>query len=101
MDHRYFARIPLQLGVELNNMDGLIGCFNTCDISIEGVGIQGNFTGQKTNKFIKVKFTDPQFKDVHEAKAQVVYSSVMKMGLIFTQHQSFVDQLRKNLIAVA
>lgn len=99
MEHRYYTRLPLQLEIELSNVDGLIGYFKTCDLSQEGVGIQGNFVSQKINTLIRVKFIDPRLKQVQEAKGQVVYRSVMKMGLIFTEDQSFVSDLKKNLVA--
>ncbi len=101
MEHRYLTRFPFSLDIELSNCDGLIGFFKTCDISGEGVGIEGNFIEMKINKLVTVKIIDPRLEQTYVAKGQVVYSSVMKMGIIFTRYQNFVDELSRKQTAVA
>lgn len=101
MEHRYLTRFPFSLDVELSSGDGLIGYFKTCDISGEGIGIEGNFVEMEINKMVTVKIIDSRLEQNYEAKAQVVYSSVMKMGLIFTHYQAFVESLSREQMAVA
>ena len=103
VEHRYSARKPMNLPVEVFHHKQSLGCFNTQDVSHQGAFIDASQLYLFCNDFVQVKFfVGDQLKAREfKLKALVRHMSKQGIGVMFTDDLPDFFRVLQGLLSTA